>query len=75
MVAGFGIDELNVDANAATTTLHRALKNIANSEFPPDLLQIDIPSLVGKAVLQPITKMPTMRDRSVVRLSVTPSAK
>jgi hypothetical protein len=74
MVAGRGIDELDVDAHPASSPLHRALEHVANAEFAADPLQFDMLSLV-KAVLRPITKMPAIRDRSVVRLSVTPSTK
>jgi hypothetical protein len=41
----------------------------------PDLLKVDRLALEVNAVCRPITNEPEMRDKSVVRLSVTPSTK
>src|SRR5262249_36880972 len=38
MGAGFGIDELNVDLNLIAVPSHAAFDDIANAEFPSDLL-------------------------------------
>ena len=75
MIAALGIDELDADAHPIAAALYAALQNVTDVQLATDLLQIDGLALVLKAVLRPITKEPPMRDRSVVRLSVTPSTK
>jgi hypothetical protein len=42
MITRFCIDELDIDTQAASATLHGPLKDIANAEFPADLLQVDM---------------------------------
>ena len=75
MRAAMGIDELGVDAHPVVVPLHRAFEHVANAEFLADLLGVDVLPLNVKAVLRAMTKLLGMRDRSVVRLSVMPSAK
>ena len=41
MIAGFGVDELDVDAHAVAAALNAALEDIADVQLAPDLLQID----------------------------------
>src|SRR5689334_8270510 len=49
MIAGLGVDKLDVDPHAATTTLHGTFKNITNAKFATHLLQINMLSLVGES--------------------------
>jgi hypothetical protein len=72
MRAGLAINELGVDAHSVLVALHRAFEDIAHVQLLTDLLGVDIQA---KAVLRAITKLLRMRDRSVVRFSVMPSAK
>ena len=48
MVAGRRVDELGVDAQAASAALDAAFENIANVELAPDLLGVDGLALVGE---------------------------
>ena len=41
MIAGFGVDELHVDAHAVSAALNAALEDIADVQLAPDLLQVD----------------------------------
>ena len=41
MIAGFGVDELDVDAHAVSAALDAALQHIADVQLAADLLQID----------------------------------
>jgi hypothetical protein len=75
MRAGARIDELGVDADPVLVALDRALQHIAHAELPPDVSGVDVLALKLKAVLRAITKLLWIRDRSVVRFSVMPSAK
>jgi hypothetical protein len=65
-------DELHVDAHAGAAALHAAFEHVTHVEVAADLLEINRLALIG---VLPITKAPEMRERSVVRLSVTPSTK
>src|SRR3954469_4541506 len=49
MIVRFGVAELDVDTQAASATLHGTLKDVANAEFPANLLQIDMLSLVAES--------------------------
>ena len=53
MIAGLGIDELDVDAHAVAAALHRAFEDIAHVQFAADLLQIDGLALVGEGGVAP----------------------
>ena len=41
MIAGFGVDELDVDAHAVSAALNAALEDVADVQLAADLLQID----------------------------------
>ena len=41
MIAGFGVDELDVDAHAVSAALNAALEDIADVQLAADRLQID----------------------------------
>ena len=75
MFAALGVDELDIDAHPGAGALNAALEDIADVQLAPDLLQIDVPALVGEGGVAPDHEGAAMRDRSVVRLSVTPSTK
>src|ERR1700729_622546 len=49
MIAGFAINELDIDAHAVAAALHRTLKDVANAELLADPLQIDMFSLVSES--------------------------
>ena len=55
--------------------LHRAFEHVANAKLLADLLGVEVLPLKVKAVLRAMTKLSRMRDKSVVRFSVMPSAK
>ena len=40
LTAGFGVDQLDVDAHAVPRALHAALEHIANVDLAPDLPEI-----------------------------------
>ena len=48
MRAGFGVDELGVDAHPVLVALHRAFEHVADAEFLADLLGVDALALVGE---------------------------
>ena len=75
VLAGFGVDQLHVHPKPVAAALHRAFEHVADVQFAPDLFHVDRLPLKVNAVLRAITNEPPMRDRSVVRLSVTPSTK
>ena len=75
MTAEFGVDELHIDAHAASAALDAAFQHIAELQLTADLLQIDGLALVGERGVAPDHERARMRERSVVRLSVTPSTK
>ena len=66
---------MNVDAHAISAALNTALEDIADVQLAPDRLHVDGLPLYVNAVLRAITTAPRIRERSVVRLSVTPSTK
>ena len=41
MIAGLGIDELDIDPQAIAAALDAAFQDIANVQLPPDLLHIN----------------------------------
>ena len=47
MIAGFGVDELDIDAHAIAAALDAAFEDIANVEFAPDSLHLERLALVG----------------------------
>ena len=53
MIAGFGVDELHVDAHAVSAALNAALEHIADVQLAADLLQIDGLALVGEGGVAP----------------------
>ena len=75
MCAGFGVDKLRVDAHPILIALHRAFEHVANAELLADLLRVDISALVGEGSVARDDEAVGMRESSVVRLSVMPSAK
>ena len=75
MIAGLGIDQLHVHPKPVAAALHRAFQHVADVQLAPDPLHVNALPLKVNAVLRAITNEPLMRDRSVVRLSVTPSTK
>ena len=48
MIAGFGVDELDVDAHAGAAALDAALEDIADVQLTPDRLYLDRFALVGE---------------------------
>ena len=48
MLAGFGVDQLHIDAKPAAVPLHRALEHIADIQLATDLPYIGRPALVGE---------------------------
>jgi hypothetical protein len=75
MSAGPHVHELNVYPKSITAALHRTFKYIMDVQLAPDLLEVNRFAFVANAVCRPITNDPMIRERSVVRLSVTPSTK
>ncbi len=76
MIAGFGVDQLNIDPHTVAPALDTSLEHIADVEFATDLPQIARPTLKRKRRVAPNYKHAgEARERSVVRLSVTPSTK
>ena len=76
VIAGFGVDQLDVDPKPVAATLHRTFEHVADVQLAPDLLHVDRFAFEReRSVVEPMTNEPLMRDRSVVRLSVTPSTK
>ncbi len=48
MTAGFGVDELHVDAHAVSAALKAALEDIADVQLAPDRLHVERLAFVGK---------------------------
>ena len=48
MVAGLGIDKLDIDAQAIAAALNRAFEDVADVQLATDLLHIDMLALVGE---------------------------
>ena len=48
MIAGFGVDELDIDAHAASCALNAALEDITDLQLTPDRLQVERLTLVSK---------------------------
>src|SRR5262249_39311591 len=48
MRAGFGIDQLRVDAYLVAGASDAAFEHVANLQLPPDLLRLDRLALVGE---------------------------
>jgi hypothetical protein len=71
----FDVYQLRVDPKSVAATLHRTFEHIADVQLRPICFTSIALPLKVNAVLRAITSEPAMRDRSVVRLSVTPSAK
>ena len=70
-------DALRVMCGAHGTGLARVLDRCSYllDEVAVDFLGVEALALKVKAVLRAMTKLPRMRESSVVRFSVTPSAK
>ena len=75
MDAAFRVDQLNVDAHPIAAALDAALERIAHIQVAADLFEIDRLTFVGEGRVAADHKRAIMRERSVVRLSVTPSTK
>ena len=75
VVAGLGVDKLHVDAHPIAAALHATLQNIAHIQVAADLLNIDRFAFEREGRIARDYRRPPMRERSVVRLSVTPSTK
>jgi len=75
VIAGLGVDQLHIDPESVATTLYGAFKHVADVQFPPDLPHVYRLPFVGECAVRAITNEPLIRDKSVVRLSVTPSTK
>jgi hypothetical protein len=73
--AAFRIDQLRVDSHKFTGSPHAPFKDIAHAQFTADLLHVSWFVLYVKAVLHAMTKLPSTRERSVVRSSVMPFAR
>ena len=41
MIAGFGVDELDIDAHAIAAALEAAFEDIANVQLAPDCLHVE----------------------------------
>ena len=75
MRAAFGIVQLYIDPHPITNRPHTAFDDISDAELATDRLYVGRLALEGDAVLRAMTKLPEIRERSVVRSSVIPSAK
>jgi hypothetical protein len=75
MCTGFCVQELNVYAKPIASALYRTFERVADVEVASDLFEINGVAFVGECGVSPMTNEPLMRDKSVVRLSVTPSTK
>ena len=76
MTARFGVDELHINAHAVSPALDAALKDIANVQLAPDRFRVGLPALVSeRRIAGDKGKRPRIRERSVVRLAVSPSTK
>ena len=53
MIACFGVDKLDIDAEAVPAALNAAFEDIADVQFAADLLQIDGLALVGEGGVAP----------------------
>ena len=53
MIAGFGVDQLHIDAHAISAALNAPLQHITNVQLAADLLQIDGSALVGESGVPP----------------------
>jgi len=51
MRAGFGLNQLDIDAHAVSRPLDAALQHIANVQFAADLLQINVLALKGEGCI------------------------
>lgn len=66
--------QLGIQAVTIAAALHRSFQYVA-VQLTADLPDVDGLSLEGEGGMRAMTKEPAMRERSVVRLSVTPSTK
>src|SRR4030088_1335539 len=69
------INQLHIQAQPIACTLHTTFNDIVDPKFTADLLYVNRPALKCKAVFLAMTKLSGIRDKSVVKLSVTPSTK
>src|ERR1700733_4101541 len=58
MIAGFGIDELNIDSQPVAAALYRAFEGVTHAELAPELLEIDSLALVAER------RMPADHERA-----------
>ena len=76
LAASFRIRQLRDHADALLVALDRALENVTDAELLADLRVVYSPSFCRlKPCFGEMIKRPPMRDRSLVRFWVIPSAK
>src|SRR5215469_2402092 len=75
MRIGFRVYQLGVHTDLVTRTPDAPLQHIAHPRSRPICLALTDLSRYVNTVLREITNMPAIRDKSVVRSSVMPSAK
>ena len=75
MGAARGVDELDVDAHSAACALNAALENIADVQLAANLFLIAASALVVEGSVARDHEGAAMRERSVVKFSLTPSTK
>ena len=73
--AALGFNELDVDPYLATGSSHTAFENIAHAELAAGLRHVNGFGLIGECRVAGDHEAFEFRERSVVRSSVTPSAK
>ena len=49
MIAGLGVDKLDIDAHAIAAALHRAFEYVAHPKFPADLLHVGMFAFVSES--------------------------
>src|SRR6516162_6583448 len=75
MRVGLGIDQPGVDTDLVASPPNASFQHIAHAELAADLFASIALPLYVNAAPRAITKLPEIRERSVVRPSVRPSAK
>ena len=75
MRASARVDQLAGDANLSGDLADTALQNVTDTEFAPDLFDVDGPALVGKTRIAGDDEQKLERERAVMMSSTMPSAK
>jgi hypothetical protein len=75
VIAGRGIHELSGDANAIAGLADTALQHVTDTEFAPDLLDIDSSALEREAGVPSDNEKLVVSGRAVMISSTIPSAK